>query len=368
MLSSAGLFSRQIWGNSVESYCWFFGIILFILVFQKYISKILSRLLFHVFRRFAADIESTKFVELMVRPIGLLIMLITLYLAINQLQFPLDEKIFSKKSWTYLSLVDKAFLLSISISFTWIILRIIDFVALVLAFKASLTESKMDDQLVPFFKEASKIIVVLTSIFVILGTVFEVNVASLIAGLGIGGLALALAAKESLENLLASFTIFLDKPFVVGDLVKVDMIEGTIEKVGFRSTRIRTTDKSIITVPNKKMVDGALDNLTLRTFRRVKFNLGISYRSSKESIKVICEDIQSYIDNHPHTSNDGVVVFETFGEYALNILVLYYIGIMEYNDYLKIKEEINFKIMDIVKQHGAEIALPTRLVYSQDSD
>src|SRR6185369_10292037 len=124
------------------------------------------------------------------------------------------------------------------------------------------------DQLVPFLREAIKIIIGVFSFFFILGAVFHINIASLIAGLGIGGLAFALAAKETLENLLGSFTIFLDKPFVVGDVVKVGSAEGTIENIGFRSTRIRTLEKTLLTVPNKKMVDAELDNLTERVVRR----------------------------------------------------------------------------------------------------
>lgn len=365
MFSFPDIFHQQVLGNTIESYCWFAGIILSAFIFKRYLSKILSRLLFRLFKKFAAEVRGEKFVELLLTPVELLVLFIMFYLAVNQLTYPLDERIFEKKSWTYLLIIDKAFLLSISFAFTWMVLRVVDFVALVLTYKAAQTESKMDDQLVPFFKESAKVIIGVTSLFIILGAVFEVNVASLIAGLGIGGLALALAAKESLENLLASFTIFLDKPFIVGDLIKIDGIEGSIEKVGFRSTKIRTTDKSMITLPNRKMIDGALDNLTLRTYRRVKFSIGISYGTSADKIRKICDEIQIYIDEHKHTSHDGIVIFENFGEYSFNIMILYFIQIMEYNEYMKIKEDINFRIMEIVKSNGAEFAFPARVVYQQ---
>ena len=118
-----------------------------------------------------------------------------------------------------------------------------------------------------------------------------VNIIALTTGLGIGGIALAMASKESLENLLGSFTIFLDQPFTVGDTVTVGSITGTVEKVGFRSTRIRTFDKSIVTVPNKKMIDAELDNLGMRPVRRVKFNIGLTYETSIEQMKLIVADI-----------------------------------------------------------------------------
>lgn len=358
-------FNTIFLGNTIENYAWFFGILCFALIFKRFISKFLSRLLFRLFKRYSADVASEKFVELLVKPIGLLVIFILIYLAINQLSFPLEERIFPKKTWTYLFVLDKVFLFSISIAITWSILRIIDFIALVFAFKASLTESRMDDQLVPFFKESAKVIVYITASFAILGTIFEVNVTSLIAGLGIGGLALALAAKESLENLIASFTIFLDKPFVVGDLVQVENFVGNIEKVGFRSTRLKTLDKSIITLPNKKMVDGALDNLTLRDFRRVKFQICLVYSTTKEELEIILKEIEAFLKAHPKINQDSLASFESFGEYSLNLMVLYFIEIMEYAQFEKVKEEINFKIMEIVLKNGSAFAYPTRVIYQK---
>ena len=145
----------------------------------------------------------------------------------------------------------------------------------------------MDDQLVPFAMEIIKFIVYIFTIFIILGNVLGVNVTALVTGLGIGGLALAMASKESLENLLGSFTIFLDKPFTVGDNVTAGTITGTVEKVGFRSTQIRTFDKSLVTVKNKKMIDAELDNLGMRPVRRVKFDIGLNYETTAEQMKNI---------------------------------------------------------------------------------
>ena len=131
-----------------------------------------------------------------------------------------------------------------------------------------------------------------------------------------------MAAKESLENLFGSFVIFLDRPFVVGDIVTVTNVTGVIESVGFRSTRIRTFDKSLVTVPNKKMVDAEVDNLGMRSSRRTKFNLGITYETSKSQIKKITRDIKKIIDQHPNTDkNFGRVKFLNFDQ-ALLILWL----------------------------------------------
>ena len=289
MLSAEKILQQVFFGNTIEQYLWFVGILFFGFIFLRVFSKFLSRLLFKFFKRFSAEVKIDKFVELLVRPIELLLIATIIFWALNQLSYPLQEVVMKRKKLeiTYFDIIDKLFLFFAIISINWIVLRIIDFVALVFSYKASLTDTKSDDQLVLFIRELAKILIIIIGIFVMLGMVFEINVLTLITGLGIGGIAVALAAKDSLENLFGSFTIFIDKPFIVGDLVKVEGIEGTVEKVGFRSTQIRSIDRSIITLPNKKMIDGALENLTLRNFRRVKFTVGLTYDTPADSIKKI---------------------------------------------------------------------------------
>lgn len=367
---TADFLTQIYFGNTIQQYLWFAGILLFGFVFLRFISKVLSRLLFKLFKKFASEVKGEKFVELLLKPIELLLTVSIIYVAINHLSYPLQEIVFNRKNTAilYIDIIDKLFVLFAIISLNWIVLRIIDFVALVLAFKASLTESKSDDQLVPFIRELLKILAIIVGAFVVMGMVFEINVLTLITGLGIGGIAVALAAKDSLENLFGSFTIFLDKPFVVGDLVKVDGIEGTIEKVGFRSTQIRSMDKSIITVPNKKMIDSALENLTLRNFRRVKFTLALTYETTPKQIKLITDDINKLINNHPNIKEESIAIFEEFGDYSLNLMVLYFIEMMDYYPYLQIKEDINYQITNIIYKHGSSFAYPTRTIIHQSAD
>jgi len=201
-----------------------------------------------------------------------------------------------------------------------------------------------------------------------MGNVFEVNITALATGLGIGGIALAMASKESLENLLGSFTIFFDRPFTVGDTVTVGSVTGKVEKVGFRSTRIRTYDKSIVTVPNKKMIDAELDNLGMRPVRRVKFNLGLTYDTTIEQIKAIVSDIQEMINNHAKTDQEGKVRFQEFGSSSLDILVIYYVNSPKWDDLIDVREDINYKIMEIVKKHNSDFAFPSTTVYLQQNN
>lgn len=350
-------------GNDLISITWFVTIILIGFLLQKFFSKLLSGMLFKFFRKFSSGVDPVHFFNLLTKPLRYLILLLTFYLAFDRLSFPHHWHLAPVEQVGLRMLIFRSFQIGIVLSVTWILLRIVDFFALVLFHRASLTESKVDDQLVPFVKEAAKIIICIFSIFFVLGAIFNLNIASLIAGLGIGGLAIALAAKETLENLLGSFTIFFDRPFVVGDFIKSGNIMGTVEKIGFRSTRIRTLEKSFLTVPNKKLVDVELDNLSLRTHRRVAFTIGLLYSTTPEQLKKIIQEIQDLILNHQLTTNDGQVRFAEFGENALNVTIVYYITETLEPVFLQTKEEINYRIMEIVYSNNSSFAFPTRTVF-----
>ena len=354
---------RTFLGNTLEAYCWFLGIALIGLIFKQLLSKGLAYAGYKLLPKNAKNIGYDKFLELVQKPLGIFVLLITFYLAVDRLEFPGEWNLVPAEKFGFRMVLFSIFQIAIIFSLTWTFVRLIDFFGLILMHKASLTESKADDQLVSFIKESIKVVIGILAIFFVLGAVFKLNVASLIAGLGIGGLAIALAAKESLENLMGSFTIFLDKPFTVGDNIKVGSIEGTVEHIGFRSTRIRTAEKSYLTVPNKKMVDSELDNLTLRLQRRVKFDISLVYETTSEQFKNIVSDIQAYIDNHPqiYTVENKVRLYN-FGDSGVNILITYFVDTRDNDIYLNVREEINYKIMEIVQKRGSDFAYPTNTV------
>lgn len=344
-------------GNTVESYCWFVGIILAGLIFQRFFSKLLTLFVFKFLQKYSRDVGFDRLLVLLKKPMGIFIMLIIFYLAFDRLAFPPEWNLVVIEKFGLRMILYRSFQISIVVSITWIFLRVIDFLGLVLMHRASLTQSKTDNQFVPFIKETIKVIVIIFSIFFLLGAIFELNVASLIAGLGIGGLAIALAAKESLENLIGSFTIFLDKPFVIGDSIKIGTVEGQVENIGFRSTRIRTLEKSFVTIPNKKLVDNELDNLSHRSQRRAHFNIGLSYETKSDQLKNIVADIQRFIENHPLISaGETHVRLHNFDSNAINIMVLYFVDRIEYKVYLDVHEEINYRIIEIVEKYGSSFA------------
>lgn len=368
-----------VFGNSVLNYILFASILFVGLAFKKIFSRCVGTLSFKLLGGFGTGQNAHVFVSLLLRPIELLFTCTAAYLAINQLDYPLNKVVFSRKikgttlqipshyEVTAINIIDKVFEFLFIVSAFWIILRIIDFIAHVFMQKASLVESKMGEQMIPFIKDLAKVIAIILGAFVIMGSVFELNIAAIVAGLGVGGIAIGLAAQDTLKNLLGSFTIFADKPFVVGDHVRVDKFEGTVERVGFRSTLLRTVDKTLVTIPNSRVSNDLLENLTLRNLRRVKFDVGLEYDTPLEKLKMIAKEIESYVSMHHGTREDALVHFDAFGPSSLNLQVRYYIEEISYSQYSLIREEVNYKIMEIVYQHEASFAFPSQTLYVKTS-
>lgn len=339
------------------------GLIVALLIFRKTIARWLAALLFGVTRKALKGVERDLFIKKLTKPLAFFLLIVVMYEGVASMTFTENFRVFFHIGGFLFDILTRVYQVLLIVAVARVVLAALDIVGLVLMERATQTETKQDDQIIQFGIEAVKIIFLILVLLFSVSNIFGMNISSLLAGLGIGGLALALAAKESLENLLGSFTIFLDRPFTVGDLVTVGGITGTVEKVGFRSTRIRTLEKSYVTVPNKKMVDAELDNLTLRTFRRVRSVIGLTYGTTIEQMQAVVTDIQKLVDEHNHTNQDGQVRFLEFGPSSLDIVVVYFIDTMDYSVFLDVKQEINFEIMRIVQRHGTDFAFPTTTVH-----
>lgn len=352
--------NQEVLHNPMSNCLWFVGILLIGLFIRRAISGLLSRQLFRLVKREAQNIPITKFVRLLHKPLEVVFTLTILYLAFDRLTIPAEWGWASVEKMGIRMISIRVFEVMMSIVIAWIVIRFIKFIALIFHQRAEQTESKLDDQLVPFFRDLAIMVVVFIDGLIILDNVFGIDVAALLTGLGIGGLAIALAARETLENLFASFTIFLDLPFIVGDTVQVGTTNGDVEKVGFRSTRIRTADGSIITVPNRLMTSQALENQTQRQYRRAKFLIKLTYQTTSEQLRSIITAIQALIDSHPMTSNKrGIVKFDALSDSSLDVMVIFHVETADWRLFNDVKEEINFQIMQIVEEHRAQFAYPT---------
>ena len=241
--------------------------------------------------------------------------------------------------------------------------RLVDSATDYWAVVAEETESKLDDQLVPLARTAGKIFVgAIGAIFILQN--LDINITSLIAGLGIGGVAVALAAQDTLKNLLGGATILADRPFQVGDWVIMDDIEGTVEKIGFRSTRIRTFADSLISVPNARMSDTAVNNMGQRTWRRYSTTVGIGYHTDPDRIQAFVEGIRAIVRSDENMRHDYYIVeFHSFGDSALNILVYTFIGASTWNEELRTRHVFNLNIMRLADELQVDFAFPTQTVH-----
>jgi MscS family membrane protein len=344
--------------NKVTDILWLVGIIIFGLLFRRFLADYFSKILYRFIRHDRIPIHTC--VEMLRKPVGLFISLIFTYLASSFVHFPDAWHLPSVEVFGFRMVILKTFEGMIIFSITWIIISLIKFVALIFEERAALTPSKLDDQFVPFFRD---LIIVVTSIFtffVFLGVVFEVNVVALVTGLGIGGLAIALAARETLENLFASFTLFLDLPFLIGDNIQMDKVSGDVENIGFRSTRIRTNEGSIVSVPNRLLTAQAVENLSQKQFKKTRFILKLDVKTPSESLHDIVKKINQLTNNQIliYKKDPGSTRFEGFGENSLDISVSYNIDTQDATVFNQIKEEINFQIIDIIQSNGATFAVP----------
>jgi len=241
--------------------------------------------------------------------------------------------------------------------------RFIDIVTWVLKTRAEKTPSKFDDLIVPFFDKSAKVVVVAIGC-VFIADVLGISPASLLAGLGIGGLAVALAAQDTVKNLFGSLTVVLDRPFEIGDDVRIGSdITGTVEEVGFRSTRIRTWENTLITVPNGNLISANVDNLGRRTFFRYKAMLNLSYDTPPERIHAFCEGLRELVLHHPNTRKEGVIAgLHELAASSLDVLFICHFAVPTGADHVRARHHLLLDIVSLASRLGVEFAYPTSTV------
>lgn len=339
---------RIYFGNPIRDYLWVMGVILFVFILKRIISRYIAILLCKIFKRTWKTFDQQKFVDLVIHPLGIFLVISISIVALYRLTFPEHLNI------TLYKYPVKNILLSIAITvqviaLTWLLLRIIDFIATVLEVKASKTAAQSDNQLIVFFRDFLKVILSIIGLMLILHFAFNYNVSSLLTGLSIVGAAIALALRESLENLIASFVIFFDKPFAAGDFVKVQNVLGTVEKIGLRSTRVRTVDKSYITVPNKQMVDSILDNVSLRSQIRGEINLFINLETPPAKIQQLLDEVKKYLSGVKEVQS-YTVLFNDIRVQAFIVFIEFFTPNINWNEFTGIKEKLNFFILQTMEK------------------
>lgn len=338
--------NRIILNNSIGEYFTVGFIILCIYLLKKYFSRPIAATIIFLLQKLGSRIDRKAFINLILAPLEYFIIILTAIIALSYLNFPeaLRFSFYKTDTKTILDRFASALLIG---SFFWLLLRVIDYLALIIARKED-QPTQGENQLVLFIKDFLKAIVVIAGILTVIKFTFQYQILDLLTGLGIVGVALALSARESLENIIASFIIYFDRPFVVGDTLKVQNITGSVEKIGFRSTRLRTTEKTYVSVPNKQMVDGIVDNLSLRTQRRADLKLEIDPATTAAQIIRLLEGI-GHILQHQKVENRNIYLNDIV-QHGYLIQVDYYTLPVPVEEFNALKQEVNLEVIHLMEK------------------
>lgn len=355
-------FESKIGGEKISNLLWCVGIIVATLLVKKPLAKLIAKSISSITNRFTDKKHGAVFCNLIQSPLEALLQTILFYIAINQLNALLNNFLLHRikdkheeLAIRFSDIADHVFLFLVILFSTIALSRILDFIYHVQMDDARERDNKERQQLLPILKDVLKVVLWTIGAFWVLGTVFHVNIPALITGLGIGGVAIALAAKESIENLFGAFTILTDKPFQVGDIIKLGSVEGTVERIGFRSTRLRTTDGSAITIPNKKLVYENLENLSNRYSRKVKLVINIKYGITHFVLQQVVKDIRASLQHTLYVTDPIEILVEGFAENVFQLVISYGLPapLPSGANLIDIKHQVNTNIYGILVKHQA---------------
>lgn len=340
---------QLILSNSLRSYLFIAGVLLVTLLVKRVISRFFASLIYTwVDKKNHSDLRKSHVHRLLV-PIEQFLIFLVAIIALSELKFPeaWDVKLFKLSLQLFIESGIKFVFIILMIRVS---LRTLEFISIILENKARLTKDLSDDQLVLFFRDFFKVIIYIIGILMVFRYVFNESIGNLVTSLSIVGAAVALSTRESLENIIASFIIFFDKPFTIGDLVKVSGFTGTIEKIGLRSTRIRTQEKTYISVPNKQMVDSIVDNISLRSERKIEMDLQLSVNTSAKAIADFANHMRSILKTQNGINTYNVFVAESGKQFhALHIDCLVSMQ-MDINDFQMIRERLNLASIEYANE------------------
>ncbi len=346
------LMTAQVGENTYGQVLFSFIILLLSFVFRKILLQI-------VFKRLKALATKTRWkfddrlIPAVEGPASTLVVVVGVFLAVSALTLTREVDL----------IVFRLFQAATMVVVFWGILRFVDMLADSLHELAGENESSVY-HFIPLLKKTARVfLIIIATILVIQNLGYSVS--SLLAGLGIGGLAVALAAQESLGNFFGSISIIADRPFKVGDWIQVgDKIDGDVEEIGLRSTRVRTWAKSQLTIPNKVLAGEIIENWSRMPKRRVKQVVGVTYETKPEDMDGLVEDIRELLRADTDVHQEFILVnFTDFGSSSLDILVYYFTKTTKWLEHMNVRQRINLKIMKAVQARGLSIAFPTRTVY-----
>lgn len=331
------------------------GIFLFFLLLRKLFTKYLFALFVKVSRKIESELVTT-FLHAFERPFQWLFIISGLYVALYYYPH------FNHMNETFIQII-RAFIIFL---ITWGLLNVANKSSRLFQTINQKTTIEIDEILIPFLSRALQAVIIAISISVILQE-FNYNIGGFITGLGLGGLAFSLAAQDALSNLFGGIVIITEKPFTIDDWIETPSVEGVVEDISFRSTKVRTFQQALVTVPNATLANEPITNWSKMGKRQISFHFSVSYDTKKEKLVKVVEQIRTLL--HGHDEVHPETIFAHIDEYekdGLAIFVYFFTKTTNWGEYLQVKEEINLAILTLLEKENVEIALPSRKVYTKD--
>tara|TARA_B100000683_G_scaffold86760_1_gene85655 strand:- start:412 stop:1464 length:1053 start_codon:yes stop_codon:yes gene_type:complete len=344
---------QEFYGNSILNWSIAVGILILSFVVVKMLYWIFSNVIRRLTSKTKTNLDDVL-IDKLEKPLTYLVLILGYWISIHYLVFKEEVEIVLENAAYFLLVIDVTAVLS----------RIVD--ALISEVIMPITEksdSSFDNQLIPVIQKGVRSIIWILGIIIGLDNI-GFDITAMIAGLGIGGLALALAAQDSVKNIFAGIMIFLDKPFRIKDRIQVDGFDGTVEEVGLRSTRLRTLEGRIVTIPNSRFTDNSVTNVTSQPTLKIKLNLGLTYDTDETQMQKAIDILEDIVKDQEAITDDYAAGFNGFGDFSLNILFIYYVK--PDSHWLDTQTLVNKEILRRFNKEGLEFAFPTQTILKKD--
>ncbi|MED5302553.1 MAG: mechanosensitive ion channel family protein [Bacteroidota bacterium] len=344
---------QEFYGNSILNWAIAVGILILSFVVVKMLYWIFSNVIRRLTSKTKTNLDDVL-IDKLEKPLTYLVLILGYWISIHYLVFKEEVELVLENAAYFLLVIDVTAILS----------RIVD--ALITEIIMPISEksdSSFDNQLIPVIQKGVRSIIWILGIIIGLDNI-GFDITAMIAGLGIGGLALALAAQDSVKNIFAGIMIFLDKPFRIKDRIQVDGFDGIVEEVGLRSTRLRTLEGRIVTIPNSRFTDNSVTNVTSQPTLKVKLNLGLIYDTDEVQMQKAIDILEDIVKNQEAITDDYAAGFNGFGDFSLNILFIYYVK--PDSHWLDTQTLVNKEILRRFNKEGLEFAFPTQTILKKD--
>jgi len=345
-------FEKTLYGNTIAEWSVSLLIIIGTFIFAKTLYWLSGNIIKKITKRTKSKLDDL-IIDKIEEPIILALVLGGIWYAVSYLTL----------SEVFLNFINKAFYIAFTFDVSWLVVRLVD--SLIVDYLTPLvkkTNGNLDNQLLPIIRKSLKAVIWILAIVVGLNNA-GYDVGALLAGLGLGGLAFAMAAKDSVANLFGGITVFMDKPFKIGDRIIIDGYDGTVVDMGLRSTKLKTLADRIITIPNKNFTEKYIENISSEPNRKMVVPLGLTYDTSPKEILKGIEILKNIDKNSTYTQQECIAVFESFGDFSLNITYIYYIKKRE--DIWAAINYTNTEILSRFNEAGLDFAFPTQTILTQ---